>query len=52
MVNNSFVRQTNKVICNAFDCSETATQKVNVSGGKFGTITLDLCESCVELFQK
>lgn len=37
-------------ICEAVDCYETATEKVEISAGKFGIITLDLCHECLPKF--
>ena len=42
----------NKDICNAFGCSKSATKKVNVSAGTFGTISLMLCSMCVKKFDR
>jgi hypothetical protein len=43
-------KQIIKDICNAFGCSNSATEKINVSAGTFGTISLDLCNNCVAKF--
>jgi hypothetical protein len=40
----------NKNICNAFGCCKNATEKINVSAGTFGIISLDLCNDCVRKF--
>jgi len=34
------------IICEAFDCYQTATESIVVSVGKFGTINLNLCYKC------
>ena len=41
----------NKDICNAFGCSNKATESIEVSAGIFGTITLDVCQFCINKFQ-
>ncbi|MGA9934806.1 MAG: hypothetical protein WBL44_17760 [Nitrososphaeraceae archaeon] len=33
-------------VCEAIDCFEIATEVVEVSAGKFGTLTLNLCHGC------
>ena len=43
-------KEINKEICNCFGCSNNATEKINVSAGTFGTISLDLCNNCVRKF--
>lgn len=40
-----------KNICDAFGCSDEATEKLGVSAGTFGTITLNLCSKCVPIFK-
>ena len=52
MSNNIKSKKINKEICNAFGCSNYATEKINVSAGKFGTISLNLCNNCITLFKK
>jgi hypothetical protein len=52
MSNNSITKEINKDICNAFGCSQEATEKVNIDVGIFGTITLDVCQFCINKFQK
>ena len=52
MSNNIISKEINKDICNAFGCSQDATEKINVSAGKFGTISLSLCNNCITLFKK
>jgi hypothetical protein len=50
MIKSSLSNQINKEICNAFGCSKNATEKINVSAGTFGIISLDLCSDCVSNF--
>jgi hypothetical protein len=42
---------SNKDICNAFGCSNKSTEKIDVSVGKYGTITLEVCQFCINKFQ-
>lgn len=37
--------------CDGFDCSDHVNKKVNVSAGKFGNISLNLCLKCARLFE-
>ena len=39
-------------ICDAVDCYEASTETIIVSAGKFGTLTLNLCNECVDKFGK
>jgi hypothetical protein len=39
-------KDVNKQICHAFGCSQHASKKINVDVGRFGTISLSLCENC------
>jgi len=48
--NNSYSNLDNKQICDAFGCSSIATETINVDGGNYGTITLNLCSSCKNKF--
>ncbi len=50
MSNHSISQSVNKNICNAFGCSKKATEKINVSAGKFGVISLDFCNNCIGNF--
>ena len=34
------------IICEAVDCYDAATEEIEVSAGRFGTITLHLCHEC------
>lgn len=36
--------------CNAINCFRKATESINVDAGKFGTISLLLCKSCLTIF--
>jgi hypothetical protein len=45
-----FVATTNK-ICEAYGCDNLATTQIEVQAGKYGTIPLNLCTDCVELFE-
>lgn len=38
--------------CNALGYCKNTTEKVNVKAVKFGAISLDLCENCVNLFNE
>jgi hypothetical protein len=51
MSKNYLSKDVNKEICNAFGCSEKATEKINLSAGKFGEISLNLCDKCIKKFQ-
>ena len=50
MINQDAIQQTNEEICNAFGCSDKATEKVNVDAGKFGIITIHVCKNCIIKF--
>ena len=39
-----------KPLCEASDCTQAATKKIQVSAGTFGTIELSLCINCVSKF--
>jgi hypothetical protein len=39
-----------KYTCEAAGCESTAARQINVSAGKFGKITLFVCEQCVSKF--
>jgi hypothetical protein len=43
--------ELNKDNCNAFECFNKATEKIEVKAGKFGIISLNLCSACIEKFQ-
>jgi hypothetical protein len=36
--------------CEAYQCAKTATKEVVLSAGKYGSIILRVCESCVSKF--
>lgn len=38
--------KSQNLMCEAIDCYETATETIIVPAGKFGTITLYLCNEC------
>ena len=42
----------NKSICDAFGCSSGATERINLDGGIYGTITLNLCSPCKNKFKR
>jgi hypothetical protein len=46
MAQNLHVYHPHIKICEAVDCYESATEKVEISAGKFGIITLNLCHEC------
>ncbi len=46
------ISTSNKNICSAFGCSKNATEKVSVSAGTFGKISLNLCNDCINFFKK
>lgn len=37
-------------ICEAADCEQVATEQIEVSAGKYGTLILSVCSNCVEKF--
>jgi phosphoribosylformylglycinamidine (FGAM) synthase-like amidotransferase family enzyme len=39
-------------ICNGFECHNKPISKIKVDCGRFGVITLSLCENCAKLFIK
>jgi hypothetical protein len=43
-------KDTNKQICEALGCSWHATKEIIVNAGRFGSITLLLCSTCVGKF--
>lgn len=52
MIKSTLSDQINKEICNGFNCSNIATEKISVSAGIFGTISLNLCNNCVNMFKE
>lgn len=40
-----------KKICDAANCDKIATQQVEVSAGKYGTLILSVCANCVGKFK-
>jgi len=49
---NSIREQVNSEICDAQDCNNEATEKIEVSAGKHGIIELSVCKNCVSKFQE
>jgi hypothetical protein len=49
------VNQNNRLdpdkLCYRFGCSNKSSEKIKVSAGTFGTITLKLCNKCLDFFQ-
>jgi hypothetical protein len=41
----------NDEICEAFGCCEKAVTEIKVDAGKFGIVTLFVCERCIGKFQ-
>ena len=41
----------NKEICNATGCTKEATEQLEISAGRYGTISLLLCRPCVDKFR-
>lgn len=37
--------------CESYECYNDATERIRISAGKFGDITLDLCKDCVARFE-
>jgi hypothetical protein len=52
MIKSSISDKINKEICNALGCSKNATEEISVTAGKYGTVSLDLCKNCVNLFKE
>jgi hypothetical protein len=51
-MNNSIIAlATNKHLCEAIDCSKTATDEISLNVGKFGKISLFLCKECLPKFK-
>ena len=44
--------QVNNTICEAVGCFEKAVTKIDVKVGKLGSISLDLCSSCIHKFDQ
>lgn len=49
-INDIIGKDANKQICHALGCSKHANKKIIVDVGKFGNISLSLCENCVGKF--
>ncbi len=50
-VSNNNTEQGYDNMCYRFGCSNRPSEKINVSAGTFGTITLKLCSKCVDFFK-
>jgi len=50
--NLSDFKVNNFIFCEALNCSKYATEKINVNVGKYGNITLNLCQNCIHIFKK
>ena len=48
--NNKLGIEINKQICEAIDCFKTATDEISLNLGKFGKISLFLCQECLPKF--
>jgi len=44
--------EVSRKICEVVDCNNDATQKLEVSAGRYGTIEILVCKSCVSKFQE
>jgi len=42
--------QQKQRLCDAAQCKEMATEEIKVKAGKFGFVTLYVCEGCVSKF--
>lgn len=47
---NNLSQARNISICDGFGCNKKFTSKIIVNAGKFGCITLQLCDSCSDKF--
>lgn len=44
---------TNKVIyCDGLDCKLIATKNIDVNAGKFGFVSLNVCNNCLKKFRE
>jgi hypothetical protein len=48
---NNTEKSSNKDICNGFGCINQSTSTIDVDAGKYGTITLEVCQFCINKFQ-
>lgn len=39
-----------RILCNAADCNAAGINKIEVPAGKFGDVTLFVCDKCVNKF--
>jgi len=46
----SMKEQTDRYVCEAADCNNEATEKIEVFAGKHGFITLFVCNNCISKF--
>ena len=44
--------QISNLICEANGCKNNATEEIKINGGKFGQISLFLCEECISKFKE
>jgi hypothetical protein len=51
-ISNSIREQVNRYICEAANCNNEATEKIEVSAGKHGIIELSVCKNCVSKFKE
>jgi hypothetical protein len=48
----STAEQVNTQICDAANCKNKATEKIEVGAGKYGYLTLFVCRNCTSKFQE
>ncbi len=39
-------------ICDAFGCDLEAIKSIEVSAGKYGTLSINVCRKCEKIFEK
>lgn len=39
------------ICCDGYGCSREAKQRINVSAGTFGNVSLNVCPDCKKLFE-
>jgi hypothetical protein len=44
--------EKSKPICEAVDCNDIGTERIDLSAGKFGVIELLVCSNCVLKFKE
>ena len=53
----SIVKQSKKevpnkvVYCDRLNCNFIATRKIDVNAGKFGFVSLNVCNNCIKIFE-